>query len=192
MKRFLLAGIFALLTGGVSTPCLAQTQFHWGFDEPFVTLSSGHHVVTATVYNTGTNPLALLIGVPFEITLAPDFLAAISNPTVGPTSSVLDFNRQFLLNPDYPIAPGTSFQFAAFNFDYDGPDRVYTDVVTDGYLALSGVSVAPSNSISFSFESAVPEPSTWLLMITGFGLIGAAMRTAGPVRRPLTRLKRSG
>lgn len=39
------------------------------------------------------------------------------------------------------------------------------------------------SSVWFAYTSAVPEPGTWALFITGFGLAGAAIRRAGTSRR---------
>lgn len=62
----------------------------------------------------------------------------------------------------------------AFNGSFTGTQFFFAaNSLTKDSFRLSGVTV----------DSAVPEPGTWLLMILGFGAVGAAMR-----RRPATRL----
>jgi hypothetical protein len=51
----------------------------------------------------------------------------------------------------------------------------YGDNSVDSGLAFSGVTVA-GNPVTNPGGNAVPEPASWALMISGFGLVGAAMR----------------
>ena len=46
----------------------------------------------------------------------------------------------------------------------------------DGVSFVSSSGVLLSNPYSPITSGAVPEPTTWALMIAGFGMIGAAMR----------------
>lgn len=51
-------------------------------------------------------------------------------------------------------------------FDYSNP------------LATLVVQTSPNATVNYQFRNAaVPEPATWALMITGFGAIGASLRT---------------
>lgn len=43
-----------------------------------------------------------------------------------------------------------------------------------------------AGQFSFSTTSAVPETSTWLMMLAGFGMIGAGIRSRGKVRTSVT------
>ena len=55
-----------------------------------------------------------------------------------------------------------------YGFNSGGP-AISRFVLTDGYIAAI-------NGISVGGNPAIPEPSTWALMIGGFGLAGAALR----------------
>jgi len=64
---------------------------------------------------------------------------------------------------------------------------VLNAVVTAGHtynLIVNGTSNGPESSIAGQFSySATPEAGTWMMMVAGFGLMGAAMR-----RRPRTQV----
>lgn len=73
--------------------------------------------------------------------------------------------------------PGFSLGNLYYSSFYDtkavfGPSSTF-DVFVPGYMN------------SFSLNGAVPEPETWSLLITGFGIIGGAFRS----RRPRSNLK---
>jgi PEP-CTERM motif-containing protein len=115
-----------------------------------------------------------------------DFVGTLASPVFGLGFDVLlndspltisFFNGVTLLGTltfDDPVVPGdnlafagitsttgvTSFRLTATNGDQinTGVDNIYTQVV--------------------QLESAVPEPSTWLMMLFGFGALGLAMRKA--------------
>jgi hypothetical protein len=56
----------------------------------------------------------------------------------------------------------------AFNGSFTGTDFFFAaNSLTKNSFRLSGVTV----------NSAIPEPATWLMMILGFGALGAAMRS---------------
>jgi hypothetical protein len=48
---------------------------------------------------------------------------------------------------------------------------------TDGFFAIDNLTIAAPDALA-----AVPEPASWALMITGFGLIGAAQRRTRSTR----------
>ena len=50
-----------------------------------------------------------------------------------------------------------------------GTNRIVVNGTTGGNAAFSG-------TLSFAAAPAVPEPSTWLMMLLGFGVVGSAMR----------------
>ncbi len=70
------------------------------------------------------------------------------------------------------VGPRTSFDIG-----YDGVgylaevDRLYTVNLTTGAATLNGTFAR-----SIFAVTAVPEPATWMMMLFGFGVIGAAMR----------------
>ena len=69
-------------------------------------------------------------------------------------------------------------QWIAVTFDADGVTdyKVHTEHQTT-YQLLAAFQLR-------TVPGAVPEPATWLVMILGFGLVGAALRRAGPAFRP--------
>jgi hypothetical protein len=75
-----------------------------------------------------------------------------------------DFNGAFI----YDVAPGTDY-LADFQFYNPGVGFVGS-VQAYGKMAVSRVTVQ-------SLIPAVPEPATWLMMISGFALIGTALRS---------------
>lgn len=68
------------------------------------------------------------------------------------------------------------------------PDFIYFDITggvggeTFAVTTYGGHAGCACNG-GVSFDSTVPEPGVWLLIITGFGLVGAAVRRQG---RPVT------
>jgi hypothetical protein len=58
---------------------------------------------------------------------------------------------------------------------YNGPETA--PVFHTGTFALTGLSTPGSFSLTIApVSAAVPEPASWALMISGFGLAGAALR----------------
>lgn len=60
----------------------------------------------------------------------------------------------------------------------DQPGVFYNRAYTSGqYETFGSLWVAFTNITTASPTAAVPEPATWAMLVTGFGLIGGAMRT---------------
>ena len=78
------------------------------------------------------------------------------------------------------LARGTGKALAAENFGFSGAAR-YVQIALDGnhqkYPATYGYAPIGLSEVRFT-GSAVPEPATWAMMITGFGLAGTALRAA--------------
>lgn len=73
---------------------------------------------------------------------------------------------------------------AQFSGDYGTFTAVYTALAGDAGAAIRIVLGSPGvqgdfDNVRLSVEGGVPEPTAWLLMIAGFGLIGAALRRRG-------------
>lgn len=66
----------------------------------------------------------------------------------------------------------------AFAFQGDSNWRYLDNAVSANVVPNGGSEVADMNVWAFRLRDvgAVPEPATWLMMIMGFGLIGASMR----------------
>ncbi len=64
----------------------------------------------------------------------------------------------------YALVAGNDYRFSIRNYAYVSP-------ATEGYNTITGL---------FTFKildaTAVPEPATWAMMITGFGLVGGSLR----------------
>lgn len=111
-------------------------------------------------------------------------LALVSgNNGLAKASVVPDrYNAQFALN----VAAGQSVSLLNYAFlarDEDGPlasDITLATNTGEALLAAPRTEGLTSEQIgrivNFAVGSAVPEPTSWLMMIVGFGAIGAAMR----------------
>ena len=88
--------------------------------------------------------------------------------------------EEFLARPE-ASAFGDKCASAWFDVSYSHCD--FTDP-GDGYLADFGYNITPHGASLYSdtwlvrdsASGAVPEAATWALMLSGFGLVGAAMR----------------
>ena len=79
---------------------------------------------------------------------------------------------------DVPSTQG-SYQQDIFTVTATGDDTLaFGSEDSPNYLALDNVSVTPVG------VPGAPEPSTWLLLLAGVGLIGATLRRRGAVGRP--------
>jgi hypothetical protein len=78
------------------------------------------------------------------------------------------------------LARGTGKALAAETFGLGGKAR-YVQIALDGnhqkYPETYGYAPIGLSEVRFT-GSAVPEPATWAMMITGFGLAGATLRSA--------------
>lgn len=93
--------------------------------------------------------------------------------TVGSTSlTTLLSGNQFIVSVPVALLPSTGFTPA--NFGFNIWPRAGTTVTNNSQIS----DFAPNNALMSvnGILSAVPEPASWLSMLLGFGLIGAAMR----------------
>ena len=81
--------------------------------------------------------------------------------------------------PGAPTGVGTLYTADDFTLDDGyGVTDYYSDFDFAGQQSENG-----SDQFSFNIKAGVPEPSSWLMLITGFALVGAALRTSrGKVR----------
>ena len=96
------------------------------------------------------------------------------------TTVELDVDGAFVGNFTSPTggsSPGEGVNYVNFSV----PVTATGISTTFAFFYAGGRSVAGLDDVSFSSTAAaVPEPASWALMITGFGVLGAAMRRAKP------------
>lgn len=112
------------------------------------------------------------------------------------TALTLRFTDLFFVGDTYDVYKNGIFQFSATSFNAAGafnsdPATAYSSgVFTRGTIALAAndivsfkITAIPAgfsdSTIAVSgiaTTNAVPEPATWALMISGFGLVGSTMR----------------
>jgi len=120
------------------------------------------------------------------------FSFEIDNPTSNPSSSILDFH--YSLNGSLTSLSATSIQYFSaaqggmFNLTLSSGDVISffnklgtpaTDIGSSGHLVTGqwAVDLLSSDSQGADINgvgvvTAVPEPSTWAMMILGFGALG--------------------
>ncbi len=111
----------------------------------------------------------------------------LANFEVGRANALNQFNSQ--LNIYTMILAGTS---DGFTVDYRYNPAATGDIGTSGFNLAGGLNetTAPLADRSFRFvdgqlvTGAVPEPSTWAMMLLGFGAVGVALRRRKAGRQP--------
>jgi hypothetical protein len=130
-----------------------------------------------------------------------DGLTATAAPVHGASSRVSGIFKNILLSGQNSYA-GAETNTGALKLQSDFPDLSNTDSV-DEKFSLSSISpmlsIAPNKSLNtfravasgqfssdpapiVNYASAAPEPSTWAMMLVGFGIIGIRMRKRSNVR----------
>ena len=77
---------------------------------------------------------------------------------------------------------GTTYAMGGFSWARAVP----SNVVSQKFARPGGDLNDYSGLFSFTVSGAVPEPTTWLMMLAGFGMIGAGLRSRGKVRTSVT------
>lgn len=181
MKKLLIA-LVAILAGLVAAPAAAQT-----------------YTFTITETTGGTSKFFAS----FQLTGAPDI----------DTSSRIEFfdvavtfangvrNVDFVAFYDRPDGGLTFYDDGAFFLSTEsvfdeqafrrGSNGKFSGFIENGGYALQGDQNFTGRTFTLSISQTVPEPSTWAMMILGFGLAGYALRrkrsseTAGASRPEL-------
>ena len=83
----------------------------------------------------------------------------------GPNNGAFEFAQNYV-SPTSTQAPGKYYSGGSYN--YDGSDAASSYVADNAYGNVT--------NYAFRAVAAVPESSTWMMMILGFGAIGATMR----------------
>jgi hypothetical protein len=110
-----------------------------------------------------------------------DFYDGIS-PASQHSTNPINFNFKVNGLPAYATAPtngwvalpGTGSIYFVRGATYSGNFTVYSGVITGArYRVYDSPGASPYD---WAFNVSVPEPSTWAMMIAGFGIAGTALR----------------
>ncbi len=130
------------------------------------------------LFQTGVSSLAASQALLNQVFINGPLGAFGSSPgaTRGCTSSfACQVVTPFALNPT-PFSEFPIFQSSAFNCGTNtecGSDFVALGAIRQGF---NSINASEATFARFTLAGAVPEPSTWLMMIVGLGLIGATLR----------------
>jgi len=139
-----------------------------------------------------TSPISLLFGVEQGDADAYNFDSLVSVFTgVGPQANGLRRLRLSLtdgatftlgtVTPSFSVA-GVQMNAAGNQVDmmFDPAENVAVELGsldgTNGDFIINRGNIAPGGTFNLSVASAVPEPASWLMLITGFGLLGSVIR----------------
>ena len=146
--------------GANESGSLPSATFADNLESDVTTVFSGAlHLTTAA---TGTGPQ------PF------DYTVSFSQPFMYDPA-----DGNLLLDVTIPsgaTVSGPGFGFLTFDTVNTIDDGIYSVVnISDGGAASGTLSTAGAITAFSVSSAAVPEPSTWMMMVTGFGILGAAM-----------------
>jgi PEP-CTERM motif len=146
--------------GANESRSLPSATFADNLESDVTTVFSGAlHLTTAA---TGTGPQ------PF------DYTVSFSQPFMYDPA-----DGNLLLDVTIPsgaTVSGPGFGFLTFDTVNTIDDGIYSVVnISDGGAASGTLSTAGAITAFSVSSAAVPEPSTWMMMVTGFGILGAAM-----------------
>lgn len=124
------------------------------------------------------------------ITVGSTTYAAGSNFLTGTFANASIFGREFADRAAFSAstAAGNTLTYSSDFLDFSGVNDRDFSVQLNGLVALVALPGSALSSLSgvasgtFSSDpapaiSAIPEPMTWTMMISGFGLVGCAMRS---------------
>jgi len=143
-----------MINGSTESTLVQTNQVPAGWSYSFTTGASAARFTmnwsTTVAGNTfGLQNLFGSGGLPFNVTA----------PQIAPT----DGSGSFFVD----LAANTAYDFGIFNFGNLNSN--------DGLTSITSSNVDLSWSIA-NLGGAVPEPSTWAMMILGFGFVGSSMR----------------
>ncbi|MES2897211.1 MAG: PEPxxWA-CTERM sorting domain-containing protein [Pseudomonadota bacterium] len=188
------AAAASVLALSVSAPAMATTLIE-DFEAPFPAWESGWLATNSNLQNyygvggdRGNNPDGLWIsdglgnGTDSVISFDAAFGATLSSFDIDiaayatPTLRIWDLAGATLLSVVLPYNPGAYSDPGAYNH--------FSVVSTNGIGGFSLIGDSVEGNVSIDnvrvnlegMGSAVPEPATWAMMITGFGLAGSALR----------------
>lgn len=153
---------------------------------------SGATTITGFQFGGWTLPGTAITSVSYGFSPALDFStpssATLTAGTVNPASFGYEVRDYTASIAPVTLAAGT-YYFNLFNAQGAGT-QTYWDVNNTSptaYYSFGGTSAPTPVGSNLAFTlfgtpSAVPEPSTWAMMLLGFGMMGFAMRSRAKVR----------
>lgn len=198
MSRKAFASI-AVLALAVSAPAIAA-DFTFQY-----TLNTGQ-VVAGSFTGDRSNNLVTNIsnigvtlnGTPFDGPISAYGFFGYNGPTGTNSATPMDFalnaatvsfdplQNNFLFTNTPPAAGPVNDFFYIFPWNNGGANQVATQVALDGFTLnpYNGAYVPGNWSLTevVTQVSGAPEPSTWAMMLLGFGLVGVAMRKRPKMR----------
>ncbi len=160
--------LLAAIAAGGAVPA-AAAQFT--FDFATSTALFGGPVSGSGVFTTSDTPMQVGGQTALAVTgITGTFNgAAITGPTLA------NFGNYFITGPTFVDGSGIRFNTTATSnvtLFFDSNARSYrVNAINQGRSSLV-------NATSARVAAAVPEPATWAMLILGFGLTGAALRSA--------------
>ena len=163
LRRLLPLAAVAAAMAAVASPAQAiQTIVISGASGTF----GNDDVVTAGAF---TNTFNFLTPIGFNLANA-----TISSSALGGNN--IDFTSVLLNGSAFALNPAGTFEFgsrAAISLIAGGNNTLIVNGTNTGNSAFAG-------TLTFAAQSAVPEPSTWAMMLLGFGAVGFSMRRKRP------------
>jgi PEP-CTERM motif len=148
-----------------AAPASADTIFDWSATGPFSLTGSG--TLSATLENATTNEW-LITGI--SGTFGGQTITSLLAP------GAYEFNDDLLFptDPSVLTTNGVSFTTAAGKSEFFafGPPTSPVDPSADNYGLITTIPDDNGSSGTFAVTAAVPEPSTWAMMILGFCGVG--------------------
>lgn len=161
-----LAVVLGLMAGALATPASAAIiDVHYAF----------RTVIGTSQTPEGPIPLFATIDIDVPTFLSAPYSGILGDGTCTPFSGIIECSYTFL-----PGAPGAddviNFQAKSesrgdFNHDYLFAPGTFHSLGTFGILTISGTDTGDDGG-----PTGVPEPSTWALMLAGFGALCASLR----------------
>jgi len=188
-----------LLSTAFAAPATAATQFVFNEADSFVTIVSND---TTCVFGSCSLSASLLT--PFDSfslevgeSQTFDFARFLVSGGFGGGSATIDAQLAFTLPSADPAGAGGTASYLrlggiftpgalAGSLIWNTPSQQLTAsdgtkfTVTFGNLVGAQFGQSAVAPVTVRLDSVVPEPASWALMITGFGLVGAASRRRVP------------
>lgn len=150
------------------------------------TVPGGYAITGITGSVTGVGAITGLIDDPYSPNDAFYFFGTDSISATDPDNLAGYFFDNILFEGSMPLLDGSGLAFKVG----DTPVNIFDDPATYGagpyqydLSTPSPTATYSSAQGAFAITASVPEPASWMLMIAGFGFVGAAMRWRRPAVR---------